>query len=406
MIDEIPDRLKDDRYLIKIKPETKEPVGKADTGPFYHASDPELRDWFNTGGNIGKALNGPLIVVDIDQTELEELLDRSLPDTFTVQSGGGGEHRYYHCPNWDRNLKFNSYEGSIRTDSWQVVIPPSVHPSGTKYSVLHDSPIRSIGAEEVETVLDRTDTDSANTGGGRGAAAPRVGGIPTIPSEYPNKSATWTTLKKWLSANGFLEKLNRSSGDRSSREFLLAKCLAEGGFSESAISEALDRLPHDSKWHERGDNYQIRTVRKAVKAACDDPYVDFESTADMDANTSERRKTETIQGSGNSLNRGESKMSETEYTTTNEVTVTESSDQKEGEYCIRATVTKANSEEESYEFAQILGGQIEQDSTFGPSPNWQSNEKGQDKTRTIGSSDPDYLRTVAKALNELADELE
>jgi len=312
---EVPDQLKNDQYLIKIHgPEAdcdhpgKQPVGSATEGPFYHGADPELRRWIQNGGNVGKALLGPVVVFDVDTDRFGQLLDDHLPPTFTVRTGSGGQHRYCHAPDWTDNRQITvdgTDLGSVRSDSWQVVIPPSTHPDTESYRVKSDREIRSVGADEIAAVLEQAGTDSQHSGGG-GCVGGSSTGLPAIPDEYPSRPAEWETARSWLGSNGLLEELNRSSGDRSAREFKLAKCLAEGGFSEVVISDALDRLPHDSKWHERDEGYQNRTVRKAVVAACEDEYVEFPTPGDMDGRTSESRKTESRPEDEKSGSSGES----------------------------------------------------------------------------------------------------
>jgi hypothetical protein len=98
--------------------------------------------------------------------------------------------------------------------------------------------------------------------------------------------------------------------------------------------------------------------------------------------------------------------SNSEYSRIETVTAVESDDPEEGDNVVRAMIAQIVDTEDTYQFAQVLGGTIETDETFGPSPNWQTDQNGQDKTRTIGSADPDYLRLVGDALNELADKIE
>lgn len=399
----IPKQLLGEGRFLKLESGSKAPAtgeGQSPDGPFYAATDQELTRWLDSGGNVGLNL-GPLVCVDVDNPEFQKLVDDQLPESFSVRSGSGGEHRYFQS-DWSGRRAFSDSDtelGSVRSGNWYVVVPPSTHPNGNQYRVLDEKPIQSVDESRLSAFLEEATTrfgsGSANTG--RAAAAGGVGGIPDIPPEYPNREVGWQTCKKWLLSNGFLSELGLSTGDRSVREFKLAKCLAEGGFSESAISATLDRLPHDSKWHERGDRYRNRTVRKAVVAACNDSYVTFNSPDES--------------GSGAGPDEGKAQdrtmsSNDATYTTREEVVVLESDDPEEGEQTVKATVTEVEDSGEQYEFVQILAGTIEVDDTFGASPNWQTNGNGQDKTRTIGKADPEYLRVVANALEELAEEID
>ncbi|WP_344820669.1 bifunctional DNA primase/polymerase, partial [Actinoplanes cyaneus] len=207
----IPEQLKDDEYLLKIHgPEAdcnhpgKQPVGSAETGPFYTGSDPELESHIQDGGNVGKALKGPLVVFDVDHEEFASELSMKLPPTFVVESGGSGfgQHWYYHCPEWAENRQFKvqgSDYGSLRTGNWQVVIPPSVHPeSGNQYQVDSDRLISSVGIHEIENLISGiSGIRTANTTGGGGGGGGSVGGLRELPEEYPEKSVDWDTMRSW-----------------------------------------------------------------------------------------------------------------------------------------------------------------------------------------------------------------
>ncbi len=54
-------------------------------------------------------------------------------------------------------------------------------------------------------------------------------------------------------------------GDRSTREFHLCAKLYAAGFSEGEIYSIMDASPQE-KWHSRGDDYRIRTIRRAIEA--------------------------------------------------------------------------------------------------------------------------------------------
>jgi hypothetical protein len=401
---EIPTQLVTEDRLIKIKPKSKEPEHSPE-GPFFQASDSEIQEWIEDGGNVGLNL-GDLVALDVDSNRFRRIASEKLLPTFTVRSGGGGEHRYYKC-DWSGKRQFKSGQtdfGSVRSGNWYTVIPPSVHPSGANYTVLKNRPIQKIPEaqmiEFLESVAEETDSQHSGGGGGGGGCA-GSSSIPEIPSEYPNQSAEWSQMQNWLSANNLLEPLNRTaSSDWSGLEFKICKCLAEGGFSEASISDALDRLHNNSKWHSRGSDYKTRTVRNAITAAVNDPYVDFSDTGDMDGRTSESRKTEES-GEGRTLRGGETNM--TDFNETKSVLAKESND--EGATAVKAVKIEGYdpSDDSEFEFVSLRKGNLrERQTADGDSALVVDIDDTNGKS--VGS--PADLDVVIDALEQLRDELE
>ena len=96
--------------------------------------------------NIG-ILTGPvsgILVLDVDGKQGEESLilfkrrGSYLPDTYTVRTGGGGQHFYFLWPEGGnvRNSQSRIAPGlDIRGHGGYVVAPPSVHTSGARYEI-------------------------------------------------------------------------------------------------------------------------------------------------------------------------------------------------------------------------------------------------------------------------------
>lgn len=276
--------------FIRLAKHSKAPKqgNSAKEGPFFRPADNDLQNHIQDGGNVGRVFRDNLIAIDVDHRILDEELD-SWPETLIIESGGDGlgSHWYYRVPTWDRNQTELSTAGenigSVRSGNSYCLVPPSRHDkTGNKYQVSNPRNPAEISVSKLSSLVEEYST--ANTGGGGGggdrgglaATPPGVGGADSpIPEEYPNQDVEWRRMRTWLKSNGFLKDLRKSSGDRSGREFKLAKCLAEGGFSKRSISQGLDRLPHDSKWHEEGQNYRELTVQKAIESAVEDPYIEF-----------------------------------------------------------------------------------------------------------------------------------
>jgi hypothetical protein len=132
-----------------------------------------VRAWWSRApsANIGLALDG-LLVLDVDprngggDSYLRLVAEHPLPPTFTVSTGGGGEHYYF------RTEPGKAYGGFDRRTlpgldvkkaaGGYVVAPPSVHASGGRYSVRLNAPI--VQLPEVLDVLLRSAADVAAPG--------------------------------------------------------------------------------------------------------------------------------------------------------------------------------------------------------------------------------------------------
>jgi len=73
-------------------------------------------------------------------TALVELLaGRTLPQTLTAQTGGGGLHIWLHCPKLAQGYRGTLTTGvDIKTHNGLVVAPPSLHASGRRYAWAND----------------------------------------------------------------------------------------------------------------------------------------------------------------------------------------------------------------------------------------------------------------------------
>ena len=121
-------------------------------------TDPQMIDrWWRRWpwATLG-LLTGPrsgLVVVDIDprhggQASLDVLRAQGLvlPPTLTVQTGGGGEHLFYHHPGRHVRNSAGTLPGAgslpgldLRGDGGYIVAPPSSHASGGRYQWAPDT---------------------------------------------------------------------------------------------------------------------------------------------------------------------------------------------------------------------------------------------------------------------------
>lgn len=157
----IPERLRKPEYRFIL-------INRSEKAPFenewqkknnYPYNDLRLLKHLARGGNYGILGGyGDLILVDWDDEELLQKTAHKLPETFTVRSGGGLEHRYYRCrdsnPASFKVTKDNKTLVDIQGERKQLVAPGSTHPNGKKYEVIHDVPIAEIDYAELKAVFE------------------------------------------------------------------------------------------------------------------------------------------------------------------------------------------------------------------------------------------------------------
>ena len=132
-----------DCKLIKIRARDKRPT---DNGWRKRCYDPmEIREHVQKGGNAGWRLGPEDLVLDVDPrnfsegddplARLCEELDLDLSSFPHVLTGSGGHHYYMKKPcDLDIVERLSEYPGiEFKTNGRQVVVPGSVHPSGTRY---------------------------------------------------------------------------------------------------------------------------------------------------------------------------------------------------------------------------------------------------------------------------------
>lgn len=394
--------------FLRIAKRSKAPKrgNSASDGPFYHCDDSEIVRHLGGGGNLARVLRDDLVAFDIDSDQLKKIVEDRLPDSFEIESGGEGTgfHRYYRSPEFEGNqIEFRDSGtelGGLRSGNSYCLVPPSKHDeTGNDYSVSEDKEIAYLPADVIENLIsDLKGKSSQHPGGGGGqrGVGERKGAEAPIPSEYPSKEASWNTLRKWLSENGLLDRLNQTtSEDWSGDEYVLAKCLAEGGFSKRSISTALDHLHHDSKWHNHGENYQKLTIQKAIEAACSDEFVSF-GTGDMGVSeASESHKTEES-GEGRTLQGGEQNMPE--FNDKLAVSVLEGDE--EGDSFKKAVLVEGNDNGDTFEYVSLKKGRVEEAQTTDGDTVVVENVSD-----SVSLGSPEYLDDLISGLQELNEQI-
>jgi hypothetical protein len=152
--------------MVRKKPEGKDWTGP--NGSNYAINDPVLAGYLAEGHNYGVVCGiAGITVPDLDDpARLEELgVMRRIPKTLQVQTGRGGRHVYFDCPELDHQIGLYDPElkdedggplhlGEIQSKGQQVVGPGSIHPNGNRYEIINDAPIMSISKADLLKIFD------------------------------------------------------------------------------------------------------------------------------------------------------------------------------------------------------------------------------------------------------------
>lgn len=119
----IPARLQDDnlRFCL-VKHEDKAPIEFSwnKPGGGLKWNDDRLRYHLDEGGNYGVICGSEnkLVIVDFDNSKLQDIAEPMLPDTFTVKSGGKGLHHLYYFIEGDKKfIKQHGYCDVLSTNT-------------------------------------------------------------------------------------------------------------------------------------------------------------------------------------------------------------------------------------------------------------------------------------------------
>ncbi|MEO3428588.1 bifunctional DNA primase/polymerase [Pelagibius sp. CAU 1746] len=132
--------------VVPMAPRGKQPLLSWLEFQQRRASDEEIRDWFrrwpeaNIAVVTGEISN--IVVLDIDprhggEASLALLEDETgpIPSTVEALTGGGGRHLYFAYPGRRLRNRAGLRPGiDLRGDGGIIIVPPSVHPSGKRYT--------------------------------------------------------------------------------------------------------------------------------------------------------------------------------------------------------------------------------------------------------------------------------
>jgi hypothetical protein len=144
----------------------------------YSYDDPEFQEWLKKGKNYGVTAAGGLIKLESDDIERWKELGvmELLPETFTVQSSTPNRKHFYYIgpdiadsplidPKTGEDIGHIRGTGESGGRGGMVVGPGSLHPSGTRYTIIKDIPIATITIETLNEVKTKLSTQQTIANG-------------------------------------------------------------------------------------------------------------------------------------------------------------------------------------------------------------------------------------------------
>lgn len=152
----IPPQLSTWRFIL-VAPGDKRPIEKEwQNHADYAFSHPVLAEHLAKGGNYGVKGGTDRCIIDCDTAELQELVEKYFPPTFTILTPGhNGKHYYFYCDNAKtlRLGKGGMNKGDVQGPGKMVIGPGCTHPNGGKYTIFKDLPIAKISVEQIHEVF-------------------------------------------------------------------------------------------------------------------------------------------------------------------------------------------------------------------------------------------------------------
>lgn len=129
-------------HIFPLVPKGKVPMVKAGGGFLSATNDAnQVADWWRRWPNANIGLwpgSSGFVVIDVDGPEGEETaraLGLLAEPTLVCTTGRpeGGRHLYYHRPDFQVSNCNIGHKLDVRGDGGYVILPPSIHPTGTPY---------------------------------------------------------------------------------------------------------------------------------------------------------------------------------------------------------------------------------------------------------------------------------
>lgn len=152
----IPQRLQQEEFkFCLLKKQTKKPFEPKWQENGYSFADPKLLQHIGKSNNYGIICGpGRLGILDIDELSIVKKLNEILPETFTVETGSGKQHRYFLVQlNTPKIIliKDSAHYGELQGPGSQCVGPGSIHPdTKNPYKVIKDVGIAELSQAAID----------------------------------------------------------------------------------------------------------------------------------------------------------------------------------------------------------------------------------------------------------------
>jgi len=100
----IPTQLQNTNFgFVKLRAKTKKPFeDEWQKNPYTYE---QIQPWIDEGDNYGvQGGYGGLIIIDADTPEIDEIVTKHFPETFTVRTPKQGHHYYFFCEGIDKKI--------------------------------------------------------------------------------------------------------------------------------------------------------------------------------------------------------------------------------------------------------------------------------------------------------------
>lgn len=238
-------------------------------------------------GSMGVVCGDGLVVIDLDDyksgvTTPEQL--EELPETFTVRTMHGGEHRYFRVVDEQPRSQKRPW-GDVQSAGKMVVAPGSefIHAecndcdqSGMgRYTVLKNVPIATVNPKEhPETFGVQTDVKSENSTFEDENPTPDVDDRLTRAVKQDEKFARlwqWANQGDSLSAHRLTYRAEDGGDDRSTAESVLLYKLLLWLRDERKAHQTMNSVS-PPKWGSRGENYKKSIIASAKDLLAKNDY--------------------------------------------------------------------------------------------------------------------------------------